>query len=118
MALPVANAAPLKLEIRLVQALSEFEAILPDDQKTKLRAYRGQLPNSTGVMRFTAEIDMDASRNRKSRQCVGTRLTNVLHVVQQFYTGLDAIVGSSQSQIAGVIWGTLKISLQVIVIPA
>ena len=118
MALSVANPGPLKPEIRLVQALSEFEAILPDDQKTKLRTYRGQLPNSTDVMRFTAEIDRDASRNRKSRQCVGTRLTNVLHAVQQFSTGVDAIVGSSQSQIAGVIWGTVKISLQVIVILA
>ena len=66
------------------------------------------------MIRFTAEIDRDAGRNRKSRQCVGTRLTNVLHAVQQFSTVADIIVGSSQSQIAGAIWGTVKISLQVI----
>lgn len=117
MALSLAKAAPLKTEIRLAQALSEFDAILPDDQKIKLRTYRGQLPpNPTDVMRFTAEIDRDASQNRKSRQCVGTRLTNVLHAIQQFSTVVDLIVGSSQSQIAGAIWGTVKISLQVIAI--
>lgn len=113
MALSLAKAA-LNPEIKLIQALSEFEAVLPDDQKAQLRIYRRQSPpNPTDVMRFTAEIDRDASRNRKSRQCVGTRLMNVLHAVQQFSTSVDFIVGSSQSQIAGVIWGTIKISLQV-----
>ena len=116
MALSLAKAAPLKPEIKLAQALSEFEAVLADDQKTKLRTYRGQSPpNPTDVMRFTAEIDRDASLNRKSRQCVGTRLTNVLHAVQQFATVVDFIVGASQSQIAGAIWGTIKVSLQVII---
>ncbi|MCJ1269568.1 hypothetical protein MMC22_009460 [Lobaria immixta] len=113
MALPLAKAAPLKPQIKLAQALSEFEAVLPDDQKIKLRTYRGQSPPTpTDVTRFTAEVDRDAGRNRKSRQCVGTRLTNVLHSVQQFSTIADVIVGSSQSQIAGAVWGTVKISLQ------
>ena len=118
MALPLAKAAPLKPQIKLAQALSEFEAVLPDDQKITLRTYRGQSPPTpTDVTRFTAEVDRDAGRNRKSRQCVGTRLTNVLHSVQQFSTIADIIVGSSQSQIAGAVWGTVKISLQVITIP-
>lgn len=109
-----AKAAPLKPAIKLFQVLSEFEAILPDDQKRKLHTYRGQSPPTpTDVIRFTAEIDRDAGRNRKSRQCVGTRLTNVLHAVQQFSTVVDIIVGTSQSQIAGAIWGTVKMSLQV-----
>ena len=99
-----ATAAPLKPEIKLAQALSEFEDILADDQKTKLRLYRGQSPpNPADVMRFTAEIDREAGRNRKSRQCVGTRLTNVPHGVQQFSTIVDFIVESSQSQIASAI---------------
>lgn len=117
MALSLAKAAPLKPEIKLAQALSEFQAILNDDQKTKLRNYRGQSPpSSTDVMKFTAEIDWHASRNRKSRRCVGTRLTNVLHAVQQFSNVVDVVVGSSQSHIAGLIWGTVKLSLQVIAI--
>ncbi|MCJ1463915.1 hypothetical protein MMC07_002524 [Pseudocyphellaria aurata] len=113
MALAFARAEPLKADIKLAQALSEFEAVLPDDQKTKLRTFRGQLPpGPADVMRFTAEIDRDNCRNRRSRHCVGPRLTNVLHAVQQFSTVVDPIVGSSGSQIAGAIWGTVKISLQ------
>ena len=119
MALPLAKAAPLKPQIRLAQALSEFEAVLDDDQKSRFRTYRGQsAPTPTDVTRFTAEIDRDSCRNRKSRQCVGTRLTNVLHSVQQFSTVADLIVGSSQSQIAGAIWGTVRLSLQVTMILA
>ena len=117
MALSIAKAAPLKPEIKLAQALSEFEAVLADDEKTQLRAYRGQSPpNPTDVLRLTAEIDRDAGRNRKSRQCVGTRFTNVLHAIQQFSTVVDVVVGGSQSLIASAIWGTVKISLQVIMI--
>ena len=117
MALSLAKAAPLKPPIRLAQALSEFETVLTDDQKSKLRTYRGQSPPTpTDVAKFTAEIDKDTCRNRKSRKCVGTRLTNVLHSVQQFSTVADLIVGSSQSQIAGAIWGSVKLALQVIMI--
>lgn len=115
MALALAKAAPLKPQIKLPQVLFEFQAILSDDQKKKLLTYRGHSPpNPSEVMRFTAEIDRDTKRNRKSRQCVGPRLTNVLHAVQQFSTVVDPVVGSSQ--IAGAIWGTVKISLQVITI--
>ena len=114
MALSIANAASLKPEIKLAQALSEFEAVLSTDEKTKLRAYHGQSPpTSTDVMRFTAEIDRDATRNRRSGQCFGARLTNVLHAVQQFSSVVDPMVGTSQSQIAAAIWGTVKISIQV-----
>lgn len=117
MALSFAKAAPLKPEIKLAQALSEFEAVLSDDQKINFRTYRTQSPPSPiDVMKFTAEIDRDSSRNRKSRQCVGTRLTNVLHAVQQFSTVADLIVGNLQSEIAGAIWGTVKICLQVIIV--
>jgi ankyrin repeat domain-containing protein 50 len=113
MAVALHNAAPLKPEIQFVQALSEYEAILTDDQKTKFRTYhRQQPPDATDVMRFTAEIDRDNS-HRKSRRCVGPRLTNILQAVQQFSTIVDTIVGGSQSQIACAIWGVLKMSIQV-----
>jgi len=115
MALSLSKAARLKPEIRLAQALSEYEAVLADDQKAKLRGYRAQSPPSaTDVMRLTAEIDQDAIRNRKSRQCVGPRLSNVLQAVQQFATVVDVAVGGSQCPIASGIWGVLKLSLQVL----
>ena len=114
MALSLYKVARLKPEIRLAQALSEYEAILADEQKAKLRGYRAQSPPSAvDVMRLTAEIDQSAMRNRKSRQCVGPRLSNVLQAAQQFAAVVDIAVGGSQSPIASGIWGVLKLSLQV-----
>lgn len=110
----ISKAATLKPGIRLAQALSEYEAILVDDQKAKLRISRGQSPpEATDVMRLTAEIDRNASQSRNSR-CVGPRLMNLLQSVQQFSTVVDVVVGGSQSQIACAIWGVLKMSLLVI----
>ena len=55
MAVALHNIAPLKPEIQFVQALSEYEAILTDDQKTTFRMYhRQQPPDATDVMRLTA----------------------------------------------------------------
>jgi ankyrin repeat domain-containing protein 50 len=80
-AVALRNAALLKPEIRLAQALSEYEAVLTDDQKAKLRTYHGQQPpDATDVMRLTAEIDRENS-HRKGHRCVGPRLTNVLQAV-------------------------------------
>ena len=108
------KAKPLSLELKLIQAVSKYEAILDSDQKTKLRTYRGTSPPTVDdVMRFTAEIDSDAARTRRSRQGVGPRLTNVAESVQQFASAMDVIVGGSQSVTACAIWGVLKMSLLV-----
>jgi len=112
-AVPPHNVAPLKPEIQFVQALSEYEANLTDDQKTRLRMYRRQQPpDATDVMKLTAQIDRENS-HRKDLRCVGPRLTNILQAVQQFSTIVDMIIGGSQSQIACAIWGVLRLSLQV-----
>ena len=113
MELAISNAAALKPEIKLAQALSEFEAVLGDSQKASLRTYKGQRPPDVqDVMRLTAEIDKESAR-RKSRQCVGPRLTNILQSVQQFTTVVDLCIGGSQNLLASAIWGTVKMSLLV-----
>lgn len=70
MALSLAKAAPLITEIKLAQAFSEFEAILSEEQKHRSADTAGSLLRIQlkSMMRFTAEIDRDAIRNRKSRQ--------------------------------------------------
>lgn len=99
MAVALRHAAPLKPEIRLAQAISEYEAILSDTQKAILRAYRLHSPPApSNVMKLTAEIDRESSR-RKSRQCFGPRLTNLLQCFQQLSSIVDTFVGLSQSQI-------------------
>ena len=115
MASALSSARPLKPEIKLAQAISEYEAIFDDGHKARFRMYRKQsAPKIQDVIRFTSEIDRDESRTRKSRQCVGTRLTNILEAVQQFFTVVDLVVGGSQNIIASAVWGVVKMSLQVI----
>ncbi|KIW79346.1 hypothetical protein Z517_05958 [Fonsecaea pedrosoi CBS 271.37] len=114
MALALRTAAPLKPEIRLAQALSEFEAVLHDDEKKLFRTWRaGSPPSVSDVMKLTAEIDKD---NRLCfGRCFGPRLTSILETVQQFSSIVDVIVGGSQSPIATSIWGVLRMTLQITV---
>lgn len=112
MALALGQAGTLKPEIKLAQALSEYEALLDDNQKATMRMYRRQQPPKlSDVMRLTAEIDRDNSG--RSSRCVGQRLTNVLQSVQQFSCIADTIVGGSQSLIASGVWAAVKLTLQV-----
>jgi len=111
MALALRSVAPLKPSVQLEQALSEFESILTEEQKTELRSYRGTLPSATAAMILTAEIDRKNSRRRS--RCVGPRLTNLLECVQRFSSIVDTFVSGSQSVIAGLVWGGVKIALLV-----
>src|SRR5271168_1966541 len=99
----LANASRLKPEIRLAQAVSQFEADLSSEQKTSFRTYRSQSrdspPDPGDIMRLTAEIDRRASRQVGGGRCFGPRLTNFLQAVQQFAALGDIIVGGSQSLI-------------------
>ncbi|MCJ1248752.1 hypothetical protein MMC30_005971 [Trapelia coarctata] len=109
MALALRSAAPLKPRVQLEQALSEFESILTEEQKEELRSYRGKLPSATAAMVLTAEIDRETSRRRS--RCVGPRLTSLLESVQQFSTIVDTFVSGSQSVVAGLVWGGVKVAL-------
>ena len=67
MAVALRRAAPLKPEILLAQALSEYKAVLEDDYKLEFQRYCSQTPPTTNdVMRFTAELDR-ANYDRKRR---------------------------------------------------
>ncbi|PMD45835.1 hypothetical protein L207DRAFT_453033 [Hyaloscypha variabilis F] len=108
-----ASSSRLKPEIRLAQAVSEFEAALSGEQKAEFRTCRSQAqksaPGISDVMRLTAEIDRSASR--KGRRCFGPRLTNVLQAVQQFASIGDIIIGGSQNLIACGVWSLVRMTL-------
>jgi hypothetical protein len=108
------NLSRLQPEIRLAQAISQFEADLSSDQKASLRTYRSQIQNSppdpSDVMRLTAEIDRAATR---SRRCFGPRMTNFLHAVQQFAAIGDVMIGGSQNLIACGVWSLVRMLLLV-----
>lgn len=113
----LANASRLKPEIRLAQAVSQFEADLSSDQKATLRTYRSQIqdvpPDPSDVMRLTAELDRRAAGKRDGGRCFGPRMTNFLYAVQQFAAVGDIMIGGSQNLIACGVWSLVRISLLV-----
>jgi hypothetical protein len=112
----LAKASSLKPEIRLAQAVSEFEADLSNEQKSTFRTLKSQsistTPNPRDVMRLTAEVDRRIS-NKLGSQCFGPRFTNFLHGVQQFAALGDVVVGGSQNLIACGVWSMVRMSLLV-----
>jgi ankyrin repeat domain-containing protein 50 len=110
------KAAQLKPEIRLAQAVSEFEADLSSEQKAKFRTQRSnsktKAPDTSDVMRLTAEVDRKVS-NKHSGQCFGPRFTYFLQGVQHFAAIGDVVVGGSQNLIACGVWSLVRMSILV-----
>jgi len=108
------KAGRLKADIRLAQAISEFQKDLSTEQKTKFSTHQVQSqkqpPNIQDVMRLTAEIDR---REVNGGRCLGPRFTNFLQGVQQFASLGDVIMGGSQNIIACGVWSLVRLSLLV-----
>ncbi|GKZ46197.1 hypothetical protein AbraIFM66951_009104 [Aspergillus brasiliensis] len=108
------KAARLKPEVRLGQAISEFQADCSSLEKATLRSYQaaGIPPNVRDVMQLTAEINRSAGLQGR---CFGSRLTNILQAVQEFAALGDIVLGASQSLLACGIWALVRMSLLSIV---
>ncbi|CAG8889009.1 unnamed protein product [Penicillium nalgiovense] len=111
----LSSAPRLKPDVRLAQAVSQFEAELSNEQKASFRAWRTKSiespPGIQDVMQLTAEIDRVSE---KRRRCLGPRLMNVLQATQQFAALGDIIVGGSQNLLACGVWSVVRISLQLV----
>ncbi|UPX12718.1 uncharacterized protein EKO05_0003257 [Ascochyta rabiei] len=114
----LAKASPLKAEIRLAQAVSDFEADLTNEQKSAFRTLKSKslfiTPSLEDVVRLTAEVDRRISKNF-SGQCFGPRFTNFLLGVQQFAELGDVVIGGSQNVLACGVWSLVRMSLLSIV---
>ncbi|KAH7096031.1 hypothetical protein FB567DRAFT_514046 [Paraphoma chrysanthemicola] len=112
MAMILSKAARLKPEIRLAEAISQFEADLPTAQKTDFQQRRARLlksgPDMSDVMRLTAEIDRKIAHGRR---CLGPRFTSFLSSVQQFAAIGDVVVGGSQNIVACGVWSVVRMSI-------
>ncbi|KAL8295977.1 hypothetical protein RB600_001460 [Gaeumannomyces tritici] len=119
MSFALANAAPLKPDIRLAQAVSEFEAALSDEQKATFRSYGSQAraspPNAGDIARLTAEVDLRAARGGHRGRCFGPRFSNILETIQQFAALGDTVVGGSQNIIACGVWSLVRMTLLLVV---
>ena len=108
MALVLNNVAPLKPEIKLVQAIHDYETILSDEDRSQLHSQ--DLPNATAAINLTTRIDRQCSSRRS--QCMGPRLITFLESVQQFSGVVDTFV-SSHPEVAALVWGGVKFTLLV-----
>lgn len=117
MSFALVNASQLKPQIRLAQAVSEFEACLSSEQKAIFRNQRQKSqsspPSLDDVMRLTAEIDRPVPKKAGARRCVGPRLTSFLQCIQQFAALGDVVVGGTQNMIACGVWSLVRMSLLV-----
>lgn len=99
----LATASVLKPEIRLAQAVSQFAADLPSEQKAAFDAQNSQFeksaPNEGDVMRLTAELNRASLLNGGSGS-FGPRMSKFLYAVQQFTAIGDVLVGGSQNVFA------------------
>ncbi|KAH7161651.1 hypothetical protein EDB81DRAFT_925251 [Dactylonectria macrodidyma] len=115
MALALATASQLKPDIRLAQAVSEFEAALAAEQKAAFRTARSAARNAPltikDVMRLTAEVDLEASRKHGRVRCFGPRMTNMLQAIQQFAALGDVVIGGSQNLIACGVWAAVHMTV-------
>ncbi|KAM0224224.1 hypothetical protein ACHAPA_004116 [Fusarium lateritium] len=117
MALSLRDRSPLKPEIRLAQAVSEFEALLTSEQKISFSASRSSAastaPSMSDVMRLTAEVDLKATSKHGRGRCFGPRMTNILQSIQQFAALGDVVIGGSQNLIACGVWAAARMTLHV-----
>ncbi|CEI70509.1 hypothetical protein FVEN_g992 [Fusarium venenatum] len=118
MALVIRESGSLKPDIRLAQAVSEFEALLTFEQKSTFRTSRDRAvsaaPTMSDVMRLTAEIDLKATSKHGRGRCFGPRMTNTLQAIQQFAALGDIVVGGGQNLIACGVWAVARLTLHVI----
>ncbi|KAJ5802840.1 NACHT nucleoside triphosphatase [Penicillium pulvis] len=113
MALALRQAWPLKAEIRLGKAISEFKAKLSDGEKaefnTKQSSSQSSPPTVQDVRILTAKID----RGHGGR-CLSTRFMSVMEAVQQFVSFGDIIIGGSASIIACGVWSVVRLALSIL----
>ncbi|KAL3295033.1 nacht domain protein [Colletotrichum asianum] len=88
-------------------ALSQFGAILTDDERKRLQTQKSGLNDADAAFKFTLELD-ELDPVRRGR-LVATKLCSLLQTIQSFGQVVETYV-SSNPQVAGLIWGTVKLT--------
>jgi hypothetical protein len=121
MALALRSAAPLRSDVALAQAISEFELLLTPEQKTsfndlRTRAIRSA-PSADDVMKQTADINQRLVTPKQASssmyRCFGTRFSNVLQCLQRYAALGEVVAGGSQNIIACGVWALMRVTIQV-----
>lgn len=103
-----ANAAVREPEEQLARAIHDYETVLSDEDKKRLRSQG--IPDAMAAINLTTEIDRKCNSQRS--QCLGPRLITFLESIQQFSQVVDTFV-SSHPQLAALVWGGVRLALLV-----
>ncbi|KAL2803164.1 ankyrin repeat-containing domain protein [Aspergillus granulosus] len=101
----------LKPEIRLGQAISEFQTDLSTMQKAQFRSHQTKATTTPLEIRDVMQLTAEINRHRPHGRCFGPRLTNVLEAVQQFAALGDIVLGGTQNLLACGVWSLLRMTL-------
>lgn len=112
MALALKQAWPLKAEIRLGQAISEFKAKLSDGEKAEFNTRQSNSQSSPPTVQDVRVLTAKIDRGHGGR-CLSTRFMSVMEAVQQFVSLGDIIIGGSASIIACGVWSVVRLALSV-----
>lgn len=107
MALVRANAALQEPEIRLTQALKEYDAILSEHERIQLRSQAAS--DAMAAINLATLIDSRSHDGR--RQCMGPRLITFLESIHHFTEIVDTFVTPHPT--AALVWGGVKMALLV-----
>ncbi|KAI1269205.1 ankyrin repeat-containing domain protein [Xylariaceae sp. FL1019] len=92
-------------------ALADFSASLGDGQRRELTKIRN-VPDADSVLVFTAHLD--AAKNGRKRRSIASRVCTVLTSVRDISSIIDTFI-SSNPTLAALVWGSIKLTLQIIV---
>ncbi|KAI0514613.1 hypothetical protein F5B22DRAFT_224871 [Xylaria bambusicola] len=105
------QAAPVaRPEDELQNAVSQFRTVLTQDQQIELLSVNA-IPDAESIVTYTAALDAE-NRGRKGRS-VGSRVYNVLRSVRDFSEVVGIFV-SSNPQTAALVWGSIRLTIQII----
>lgn len=104
-----ASAGPDAPDKSLKEAVDDFQTILTDAQRQKLRSI-ACVQDAQAVLTFTAQLDRE--NQLKKGRGIASRLFTVLQSVQAFAAVVDTFV-SSNPEIAALVWGSIKLALLV-----
>jgi hypothetical protein len=114
MSTAISQAAKLKPEIRLAQALSQFCADLDERRAREFKTLQtASPPCPDDVIRLTEEINRDGVRTHKAWRPHATSMALFLEKIQTLARIGDFLLGSSQNLTASGVWATVKITLGV-----
>lgn len=111
-------AKDLPAELRLAQAVSEFQSSLTAKEKLDFNVqkthYSKNPPTTQDVYKLSAEIDFACGKaSGGGGRVFGPRFMNILQAVQRFASIGDVLIGGSQNLLACGVWACVRFTLMV-----